>query len=320
MKKHLTLIGGFLLMLALLLPVLSLFVSAEKVLKTDKTTYTEGEDIKITAIGEGNDWVGIYLRTDTVGDEPAIRWYYVDKEGNTSGSEKSIFSAERLASSRSDLLSIPAGEYMVCLCSDDSYNVVARVDITVAESTAVVENKTLKTDKTEYTEGEPLMVTATGDKADWVGIYLKGESFDDVFSIRWYYVAKEGNSSGETKNLFESEYVNRQDLADLPAGEYTVYLLENDSYTVLAQQDITVKAVSVEPADPADPSTEEPDKPDDPVKTDPAVPGETKPGNTDKPTVPQTGVNDHMTVFTVLAVTAAAGASLLLFKRKGIRK
>lgn len=108
------------------------------------------------------------------------------------------------------------------------------------------DEKTLVTDKTTYTEGEDILITATGSGEDWVGIYKKGEELDPnadggVTSIRWYYVAKEGNKSGSAKNIFDSEYVNRNELAGLPAGEYTVYLCENDSYNVLAKVDITVK-------------------------------------------------------------------------------
>lgn len=300
MKKYLAFICSFLFLVFVLMPASSLTVSAEELLKTDKTVYSEGEEIKITATGQSGDWVGIYLRSDTVGNEPAIRWYYVAKDGNTSGSEKSILSAEHMASERSDLLQIPAGEYMVCLCSDDSYHVVAKTDITVTKSDGVAVDKTLKTNKMEYTEGEPILVTATGDKADWVGIYQKGEAVENVDSIRWYYIAGEGNHSGEAKNILESEYVNRQELADLPAGAYTLYLLENNGYMVLAQLDITIKAVSAAPEDPLAPT-----KPGEPID----------PG-TDKPAVPQTGENDQMLVFPVLTVISAAGASLFLIRRK----
>lgn len=104
----------------------------------------------------------------------------------------------------------------------------------------------LKTDKTIYTEGEPILITAEGNGDDWVGIYRKGEAVDPssaggVTSIRWYYVAKEGNSSGSEKNIFDSEYINRQDLASIPAGEYTIFLLANGGYTVISKVDITVE-------------------------------------------------------------------------------
>ena len=46
-------------------------------LSTDKTVYEEGEDIFVTAFGEGKDWVGIYARGETPGSPASIYWYYV---------------------------------------------------------------------------------------------------------------------------------------------------------------------------------------------------------------------------------------------------
>ena len=102
----------------------------------------------------------------------------------------------------------------------------------------------LRTDKAAYTEGEGIFITATGSGNDWVGIYRQGEvpQANATPSIRWYYVAKDGNQSGTAKNIFDSEYTIRKDLADLPAGGYTIYLLENDGYAILDQADITVTA------------------------------------------------------------------------------
>ena len=77
----------------------------------------------------------------------------------------------------------------------------------------------LSTDKAAYTEGEAIMITAAGTGNDWVGIYKNGETPGAAIqSIRWYYVAKDGNTSGKAKNIFESEYTVRQDLKNLPAG------------------------------------------------------------------------------------------------------
>ena len=106
---------------------------------------------------------------------------------------------------------------------------------------ASADSALLSTDKAAYTEGEAIMITAAGTGNDWVGIYRKGENPGAAIqSIRWYYVAKDGNTSGKAKNIFESEYIVRQDLKNLPAGEYTIFLCENDGYTVLAQTGIII--------------------------------------------------------------------------------
>ncbi|MGM9680848.1 MAG: metallophosphoesterase family protein [Eubacteriales bacterium] len=218
---------------------------ADELLKTDKTTYSEGEDIMITAVGDGDDWVGIYQKGDTLKDVVSIRWYYVAKEGNTSGTAKNIFDSEYV--NRSALADLPAGEYTVYLLADGGYTVLSRVDITVTADSGenppeTSDEKTLTTDKTCYLEGEPILTTATGEGYDWVGLYLRTDTLKTDQAIRWYYVARDGNRSGSEKNIRTAEGTNasRAAYADVPAGEYTVYLCANDKWDVLASVDITV--------------------------------------------------------------------------------
>ncbi len=110
------------------------------------------------------------------------------------------------------------------------------------------EGDVITTDKTEYLVGEPILVTATGAGNDWVGLYLESDYPQSTAvggqpSIRWYYVARDGNASGDTKNMFNAEYTNsdRPDLISVPAGNYKVVLLANDGYEVLGEVYITVK-------------------------------------------------------------------------------
>ncbi|MBQ8288291.1 MAG: metallophosphoesterase [Clostridia bacterium] len=244
--------------------MLPLSISAAEPLKTDKTTYTEGEDILITAVGEAKDWVGIYKKGEAIGNlggggVSSIRWYYVANDGNVSGQSKSIFDSEYVE--RTDLADLPAGEYTVYLLKNDGYEIISQVDITVAarEDASTPEKpaeKTLSTDKTEYVVGEPILTTAIGEGLDWVGLYLRTDTLETDQSIRWYYVAKDGNTSGNEKNIRTAEGTNssRAAYANVPAGEYTVYLCANDKWDVIAKVDITVKddpSVSTAPAAPA---------------------------------------------------------------------
>ncbi len=236
MKKQISLFCSVLLLFALLIPTFSFSIFADgKTLTTDKTEYIEGEPIQVTATGDGSDWVAIYPNGETPGGgTDSIRWYYVAQEGNQSGETKDIREA-KLNDSRSDLKSIPAGEYTVYLLADNGYAVITSVEITVMPL-----EKKLTTDKGEYIEGEPIFVTATtGNSSDWVGIYKKGEvpASNGVQSIRWYNVDR----SGEAKDIREAGLNDsRSDLKDIPAGEYTVYLLANNGYDVITQVDITV--------------------------------------------------------------------------------
>lgn len=108
---------------------------------------------------------------------------------------------------------------------------------------------TMTLNKSVYMVGEDILVTATGTGADWVGLYAEGDTYDPaaggVVSIRWYYVAKDGNTSGETKKIQDAEYQNvtRGDLLSIPAGRYKMVLMENDGYNVLDCVPFTVLEV-----------------------------------------------------------------------------
>ncbi len=125
-------------LLALLLTLTALSVAVPAVaagtelLTLNKTTYTEGEDILVTATGSGADWVGLYAASDggPGAGKASIYWYYVAKDGNTSGGQKSIRDAE-YRNERGALLEIPAGDYVMFLCSNDGYTVLAQVAFTV---------------------------------------------------------------------------------------------------------------------------------------------------------------------------------------------
>jgi len=210
---------------------------ASRSLATDKAEYTEGETVMVTASGIGADWVGIYLKNDTVenGTDKSIYWYNV---ADHNGAAFDITKGEK-NSERQDLFGLPAGEYKVVLCANGGYDVVSQVDITITKN-AVPAERSLVTDKTEYTEGETVMVTASGIGADWVGIYLKNDMVENGTdkSIYWYNVADHNGASFDiTKGENNSE---RQDLFGLPAGEYKVVLCANGGYDVVSQVDITI--------------------------------------------------------------------------------
>ncbi len=106
----------------------------------------------------------------------------------------------------------------------------------------------LKTNKTTYSVGEPIMVTAEGSGADWVGLYRASDGYDANQggrpSILWYYVARDGNASGDTKDITQADKNNFHDWPEyadgLTAGDYKVVLFANDGYEELSRVDITV--------------------------------------------------------------------------------
>ena len=98
----------------------------------------------------------------------------------------------------------------------------------------------LYTDKTVYAYGEPILVSAIGGGSDWVGIYKKGETYDPnaggSYSIFWYYISEQ---SQKDVNILATRNENGRS-GEFVAGEYTISLFTNDSYTSIATVDITV--------------------------------------------------------------------------------
>ena len=100
----------------------------------------------------------------------------------------------------------------------------------------------LETDKTEYLQGEPVMVTAIGSGNDWAAIYSKDDTIGSIDSIYWYYVADASHIPGQSYNIANEIYNStRAEYKELPAGEYMVVLLEKGGYNVLEHIDITIK-------------------------------------------------------------------------------
>ena len=93
-----------------------------------------------------------------------------------------------------------------------------------AESTSDV---VLTTDKTTYIEGEPIIVSAQSPNAggkDWVGITVKGDKTGGA--IHWDYV-NAVSGSFDIKSA-SNKGKNRQNLYDIPAGEYIVFIMPDD--------------------------------------------------------------------------------------------
>ena len=105
----------------------------------------------------------------------------------------------------------------------------------------------LTTDKTTYTEGEPILVNASSANSsgkDWLGITVKGDKTGA--SIRWNYLTEIGADFDirTASRLGKS----RENLYSLPAGEYTVFIIPDDLSVkngydkMLASVDITIVA------------------------------------------------------------------------------
>jgi acid phosphatase type 7 len=100
---------------------------------------------------------------------------------------------------------------------------------------------TVSTDRALYDPGQSISVSFSGgpgNARDWIGIYPAGVSPGDQDSVRWLYV--DGTVEGLTGST-EGTVTFAGGLG--VAGSWTVYLLEDDSYTALAEAGFQVQAV-----------------------------------------------------------------------------
>lgn len=102
----------------------------------NRTSFCYGEEIKVTGIGSGRDWVGIYLKDDGYdpknGGIQSIYWYYVSDENHASGQEYVLNSEAHKQPERPDgIFDLPNGNYKVCLFENDGYTVLDRIDIKI---------------------------------------------------------------------------------------------------------------------------------------------------------------------------------------------
>ena len=270
MKKLITV----LLLLTVLLTLAVAASAAEKYLTLPKTVYGQNEDILVTASGEGKDWVGIYAKGETPGNPASIYWYYVAEDAEPG---EAVDIREQRSNNRPEYDMLPPGEYTVWLLLNDGYDPFDSIDITILA--------TLELDKYSYTEGDDILVTANGEGKDWVGLYPAGEiPGGGTQSIYWYYVA-DGHTPMEQVSIKSGVHnTDRSDYADLPAGDYTMFLLANDGYDVIDSIDFTIRAGKKE--EPAPAPEEAAPAAEEPASEEPAAEPAEENAQTDAPDTP----------------------------------
>ena len=147
MKKFLSLILSCLMVASLC----AMFVQAsEPTLTLSKSSYTEGEDVCITAVGDGaKDWVGIYKKDELPGGPVARQWYYVQ---NGNGESVNLTTGGE-TSAPDHGAKLPAGDYIAYYLLNDGYEIAASVEFTIAPA-AVVEEP--ETDQPEVVDPDPV--------------------------------------------------------------------------------------------------------------------------------------------------------------------
>lgn len=124
------------------------------------------------------------------------------------------------------------GRYEVVLLGEDQ-DEVARNQFWVVDPAA---QPTIATTQPSFTVGEPITVTwdnAPANRWDWVGIYSAGDP--DLYNNYLGFLYTKATVDGSA--TFDSDALGE---AQLPPGDYTVRLLLDDGYAVLAETDFRV--------------------------------------------------------------------------------
>ena len=204
-------------------------------LKSDKTTYTVGEPIIITAWATEEQvdnlvFVGIQKLTTYNEGFGGDKYWYLNQIGN--GTAYDIIANVYPNG-------LPAGEYIVRMITDDSHfhddaRCLGEFIITIVEAEQPDEPDdsiipSLKSDKTTYTVGEPIIITAwaTEEQVEnlvFVGIQTMDKWLNSgVGADEYWYLKDIGN--GTSYDIIANEYPN-----GLPAGEYIIRMVTDDSY------------------------------------------------------------------------------------------
>lgn len=209
--------------------------STSPAISADKSTYTVGEPIYITA--SNGVWVGLYRADQTnYANTKSIFWYYVDgNEGRAFDIRTGNYNADNPLGISPALF---VGPYTAVLfASDNSTQPIASVTFNVQDANGDTDdaNSYVTTNKHDYYYGEPVVVTAkssnTAANQAWVGVYTKGANPSTSTSFYYYYVANYQNTSVDIKSVSAN---NKG--ANLSPGEYDVYLFGDSGYSKIQAQ------------------------------------------------------------------------------------
>ena len=212
----------------------------EKSVAVDEETCNTASKLKVNVVSSGeSDWVAVYQGTHTTATNyEALS--YVGSWSYTYGYNHSSI----------ELGLLEKGDYTVALLEDGGYTAAAVENFTVVD--AAGPTPAVSTDKTTYKYGDAINVSTNSgynyDGSAWVGIYQKGQTPSSTTpSISWYYISTYPDgfditdfaNSGD-KGVPESQQSTLFN-GKLKAGEYTVKLFLDGSYTVNKEVDITIE-------------------------------------------------------------------------------
>ncbi len=200
-------------------------------LATDRGRYLSGESVTVSfSDGPGNpkDWIGVYRRDITPGEQDSLAWVYVN--GSTTPDVGVSDGTVTFASNLS------VGSYVIRFFANDGYS-----QLSDAVTFSVVEPPAVATGKLNYVADEAITVNFSngpGNPRDWISLVHRNETS----YIDWAYV-------GGTRNPDDGLATGTLTFAHgLPDGEYRVLYHANDSNRQLATADFTVAGQVAPPA------------------------------------------------------------------------
>ena len=202
---------------------------------TSLENYFPGQTISVSfngGPGNPNDWIGVYPEGVTPGSTGSTLWNYVN---GTRTPGAGLQEGSMTFGSGLNL----AGVWTAYLMVNDGYTVVTNVSFNVIDPTA----SAIRPSANRYAPGQTINVGFTNGPAnpkDWIGFYPEGVTPGSTGSTLWNYV--DGPQSGTAGTA--SGLVTFQN-GLTAAGKYRAYLLENDGYTILASEPITVAVPTV---------------------------------------------------------------------------
>lgn len=217
----------------------------------EKTNLAVDESIWVTPhFFRANDWIGISKRVEDGTPQASIFYTYVN-----SGNDNTR--VDLLAIAKDKGKTLPAGKYSIIFVANNysisninagKYGDKGLVYYEIPISIGCGE---MKTNKTEYKYGEPILITElTGFQKDWVGIQRSSDQ-NPAQTIRWDYVKDIALPfdirTASNVNSKESEYQL------LPPGTYELIFVPDDKGFQKKTESISITITSEPLAPPAAP-------------------------------------------------------------------
>lgn len=229
----------------------------ERSVSADKAVYAANEPILVTATGEGGDMIGLYKAGDDLATAQPIYSYPVSGNENNvkfkSGMTYDLIGYGTVSPARAADALLKAGDYQVVLTRGDNGERLTTAITISADYNLGTTGLALSSNKDVYGYGEPILVTASGNTACWVGIYGAGDTYGTgaTTSIYWYWVNDPAGGMISGKPTVIQTTIHNNDSSNPAAviapGEYILYLFDGsagNTYNAVMQKRITVEAGS----------------------------------------------------------------------------